>query len=390
MPGYRSLSGSIRLACLFSFALLCGRYSVIAAEGTTTRNVIYLSIDGLRFQELFTGADQRLMDKDTGGVYNPEALRARFWHEDLATRREKLMPFFWQVIAQKGQLFGSPDDNCVVTVKNGKYFSYPGYQELLCGYPDDAINSNDKNLNPNKSVLEWLNDHSEFSGKVAAITSWDLFPYILNAKRSGIYVNAGWQTFDFADTKPIAAINLSMREIPHLWEYARFDYFTIAGAVEYLKAKQPRVLYISLDETDDWCHSGRYDLYLDAAYRSDGYLRQLWEFIQSSPHYRGRTSLVITTDHGRGDGREGWKNHSVDLPGSERIWSAVIGPDTPPLGVRKDLQLSQGQTAATVAALLGYDYAATNTRIAPALPDAIKASATRQGIPQPAAVPANN
>jgi hypothetical protein len=116
----------------------------------------------------------------------------------------------------------------------------------------------------------------------------------------------------------------------------------------------------------------------------------LWEFIQSSPHYRGRTSLVITTDHGRGDGREGWKNHSVDLPGSERIWSAVIGPDTPPLGVRKDLQLSQGQTAATVAALLGYDYAATNTRIAPALPDAIKASATRQGIPQPAAVPANN
>lgn len=364
--------------------------TALAAEPPqNTQNVIYVSIDGLRFQELFTGADNRLIDKDIGGVYNPDALRRRFWHEDVPTRRDRLMPFFWKVVARQGQVYGSPADDCVVLVTNGKYFSYPGYQELLCGYPDDAINSNDKNPNPNKSVLEWLHEKPEFTGKVAAITSWDLFPYILNSKRSGIYVNSGWDAFEFADTPTTAALNRTMREIPHLWEYARFDYFTMAGALEYLKARQPRVLYISLDETDDWGHAGRYDLYLDAAHRTDGYLRELWEFLENSPHYRGKTSLVITTDHGRGDGREGWKNHSADLPGSERVWSAVLGPDTPALGVRKDLRLTQGQTAATVAALLGYDYAGTDPRIAPPLPDATS-GVDDEGSSRPLPSTANN
>ncbi len=369
---------------LLMFAIQSCEISWAWGEENKAHHVIYLSIDGLRFQELFSGADNRLIDKDVGGVYNPEAIRDRFWHEDTPVRRERLMPFFWTVIAKEGQIFGSPEDNCLALVKNGKYFSYPGYQELLCGFPDDAINSNDKNPNPNKSVLEWLNEQAEFRDKVAAFSSWDLFPYILNAKRSGVYVNAGWQEFDFIEDKTTSTLlNRSIRELPHLWEYARYDYLTVAGALEYMRAREPRVLYVSLDETDDWCHSGRYDLYLDAAHRSDGYIKSLWEFAQNSPTYRGNTSLVITTDHGRGDGREGWKNHSVDLPGSERIWSAVIGPRIPALGVRKDLEVSQGQTAATVAALLGYDYAASDPRIAAPLPDVVKPTNIEKDDPQP-------
>jgi hypothetical protein len=348
------------LALAIGLGLLNGNLCAADEPKSTAQHVIYISIDGLRFQELFTGGDRRLMETDFGGVYNPQALQARFADEDPVAARNKLMPFFWNTIAKEGQVFGSPDNNCTVLVKNGKYFSYPGYQELLCGFPDDVINSNDKNLNPNKSVLEWLNSRDELKGKVAAFTSWDLFPYILNAGRSGVYVNSGWDS--------LHEINRTMREIPHLWEYARFDYFTITGAIEYLRAKEPRALYISFDETDDWCHAGRYDLYLDSTHRTDGFIKKLWEFLQSSDPYKGKTALVITTDHGRGDGREGWKNHSVDLPGSERIWSAVIGPGVPALGVRKDLELTQGQTAATVAALLGYDYAASDSRIAPPLP----------------------
>jgi hypothetical protein len=309
------------------------------------------------------------MEKDFGGVYNPQALQAKFADEDPVAARKKLMPFFWNTIAKEGQIFGSPEDNCTVLVKNGKYFSYPGYQELLSGFPDDSIDSNDKNLNPNKTVLEWLNGKEELKGKVAAFTSWDLFPYIINAERSGVYVNSGWDSFDFAPDSPLLKeVNRTMREIPHLWEYARFDYFTITGAIEYLRAKEPRVLYISFDETDDWCHAGRYDLYLESTNHTDGFIQSLWEFLQSSETYRGNTTLIITTDHGRGDGREGWKNHSVDLPGSERIWVAVLGSGVPALGVRKDLELTQGQSAATVAALVGYDYAASDSRIAPPLP----------------------
>lgn len=360
---------------------LLGIVSLVEAEQPRTQNVILVTIDGLRPEELFTGAEKKLIDSEVGGVYNPARIRSLYWQEDPGVRRQRLMPFVWDVMAQEGQVFGSLDDNCPVWVKNGKFFSYPGYQELLCGFPDEAINSNDKNYNPNKTVLEWLHERPQFNGKVATFGSWDAIPYIVNAKRSGMYVNAGWQELEHvANAVRREQLNATIRELPRLWEYARFDYLTTAGALEYLQAEQPRVLYLSLDETDDWCHSGRYDLYLEAAHRSDDYVRQLWEFAQSHEAYRGCTTLIVAADHGRGHGREGWKNHSADLPGSERIWIAVLGPDTPALGVRKDLETTQGQVAATVAALLGEDYSASDERIALPLPDVVQSPSVQAEI----------
>ena len=125
------------------------------------------------------------------------------------------------------------------------------------------------------------------------------------------------------------------------------------------------MLYVSLGETDDWAHAGRYDLYLDAATKNDQFIRQLWEAAQQIDQYKGSTTLILTTDHGRGDGREGWKSHSATLPGSDRMWFAVMGPDTPATGLQKDVEITQSQTAATLASLLGYDFTAADRRIAP-------------------------
>jgi hypothetical protein len=313
-----------------------------------------------------------LIDKDRGGVRDVQDIRRRYWHEDPTARREMLMPFFWRVIAKQGQVFGAPEVGSAAIVTNGRYFSYPGYQEILCGFPDEAIDSNDKKNNANVTVLEWLNRKPEFDGRVAAFTSWDVFPFIINSKRSGIYVNAGWQELDYAfSDESLQLVNWLARDTPHYFGGVRFDAFTTYGAMEYLRRFHPRVLYLSIGETDDWCHDGRYDLYLDSAQMSDRHIRELWQFVESDEHYAGKTSLVITTDHGRGDGREGWKSHGSDLPGSERIWMAVMGPDTAPTGLRENLTVTQGQVAATVAALLGYDYPASDERIAPPLPGAV-------------------
>jgi DNA mismatch repair protein MutH len=79
--------------------------------------------------------------------------------------------------------------------------------------------------------------------------------------------------------------------------------------------------------------------------------------MQAMPEYRGTTTFIITTDHGRGSGLSEWKEHGVEEKGSENIWIAVIGPDTPPLGERRHSgEVHQAQIAATVAALLGKDY----------------------------------
>jgi hypothetical protein len=84
--------------------------------------------------------------------------------------------------------------------------------------------------------------------------------------------------------------------------------------------------------------------------------------------YRDKTALVIATDHGRGDGREGWKDHNPKLVGSEIIWIAVMGPNVQPLGMRKDIDATQGQVATTVAHLLGHDISESDDRIAQPLP----------------------
>lgn len=347
----------------------------VAAE---PRNVILITIDGLRWQEVFGGADRRLMNETDGGVKQPEKLEQRFYREDPVQRRQVLMPFFWTTVAAQGQVFGSPAHRSTVTVTNEQYFSYPGYSEILCGFGDPAIASNDKVNNANVTVLEWLNRKPTYRDRVAAFTSWDVFPFIINSNRSGIYVNAGWQPLEhIQDAASKNAYNQLADELPRYWDNVRYDAFTFRGAVEYLKTNKPRVLYVALGETDDWAHAGRYDLYLDAANRSDVFIQRLWETAQSMEPYRDKTSLIITTDHGRGDGREDWKSHSAAIPGSERVWIAVLGPDIASRGVLSDLHVTQSQIAATVAMLLGEQFVTMDKRIA----DPLKV--TSAAIPHP-------
>lgn len=345
----------------------CGIILILSATsvGGETENVLLITLDGLRWQELFGGADQRLINKDAGGVPEPDIVRAKYWRSDSKERREILMPFFWSIVAREGQVLGEPSSNSYVKVTNGKYFSYPGYNELLCGFGDERIDSNDKIPNRNTTVLEWLNRMPEFQGRIAAFASWDVFPYIINAERSGIYVNAGWQPLEvFGDGDAARELNGLAGQLPRYWRGVRYDVFAFRGAFDYLLAKRPRVLYVALGETDDWAHAARYDLYLDAAQRSDQYIQRLWDATQSVEQYRGKTTLIITSDHGRGDGREGWKSHSADIPGSDRTWIAVLGPDTSALGVRSNIDATQSQTAASVASFLGKDFTRHNQRVA--------------------------
>jgi hypothetical protein len=75
------------------------------------------------------------------------------------------------------------------------------------------------------------------------------------------------------------------------------------------------------------------------------------------PQYRGNTTFIITTDHGRGSGLEKWRDHGQDVDGAEHIWIAMLGPDTPALGERSAGEpVTQSQVAATIAALLREDW----------------------------------
>jgi hypothetical protein len=344
-----------------------------------TQNVVLVTYDGLRWQEVFGGCDETLLNRDQGGgVRDVPALKARYWRDTPEERREALLPFFWKTVAAEGQVFGDPAHHCRARVTNGKNFSYPGYSEILTGFADERIDSNNKTNNPNVTVLEWLHGRPGFSGRIAAFSSWDTFPWIINADRSSIPVNAGWTTFETGpDPQRLAALNDAVRDSMRVWTNVRDDGLTFHGAVEYVKATKPRVLFLSFGETDDWAHEGRYDQVLESARRTDGFVERLWTTLQSLPEYAGKTSLVLTTDHGRGETRVEWKNHGKDTAGSDQMWIAVLGPDTPAAGCRSDLDVTQGQVAATVAQLLGEDYHAAEPKSAAPLPGVLRVGEAR-------------
>jgi arylsulfatase A-like enzyme len=82
--------------------------------------------------------------------------------------------------------------------------------------------------------------------------------------------------------------------------------------------------------------------------------------------YRGHTTLVMTTDHGRGRTPRDWVEHGTKTTGSEEIWIAVIGPDAPRIGeATETATVHQSDVAATILKLLGLDSKDWNTAAGP-------------------------
>ena len=328
------------------------------SPGRKTRNIIFVMTDGLRWQELFRGADGALMNKENGGVNDVDKLRSAYWRDSAQERRKALMPFLSTIIAEQGQIFGNRDRNSDAYVSNSFNFSYPGYSETLCGFADPRIDSNDDRPNPNVTVLEWLHQKPAYQGKVAAFAAWETFPYILNAERAGFLVNAGYDAFSRGRATPtMALLNRLKSELPNTLGEEPFDAVTFLTAIEYFKEARPRVFFLSLGETDEWAHAGNYTQYLQATRRVDDYVRELWETAQAMPEYRGTTTLIVSPDHGRGEAPLLWRNHGQKQPDSKYIWMAFLGPDTRPLGERAEIApVVQNQIAATLASLLGENY----------------------------------
>jgi hypothetical protein len=343
------------LSCL---ALLLVAATTVRAADLKTENVVLITTDGLRWQEVFSGAEKALINKQHGSVADPKAIEEKFWRETPEERRAALLPFFWNRIAHEGQIFGNQPKGSSAQITNTMKFSYPGYNEILTGFADPLIDSNAKKPNKNFTVLEWLHRQPAFGGKVAAFSAWDVMPYIVNRERCGFPVMGGWEPLPEPDPNPRQQLlNDLIADTTRPNAAEVIDAFLYQAAREHLLRYRPRVMYIGFLETDAWGHAGRYDNLLDSAHAVDQYVERLWDLLQSIDQYHDKTTIIISTDHGRGSGLEDWKNHGKNIQGAEDIWMAFLGPDTPPLGERTHCdRVTQSQIAATLAALLGEDY----------------------------------
>lgn len=264
------------------------------------RYLILVTVDGYRWQELFRGADPALVQD--------ERYRARY--VDVADRAQALTPFLLS-FRDHGALIGDRDQGSCARVANDYWFSYPGYAEMLAGRPNPQIRYNAAIPNQDVTVLERL---SRRGLPVAVFAEWNTMRAILNVERSGLPL------FTPPDY-----------EAPHDPQ--------VIEATRAQLADPPRVLWVALGDTDNRAHEGKYEAYLAAATAADNFARELWEAYEADPRTAGRTTMIITADHGRGEAaNERWRGHGsgrwrrVVVPGlrhegSEAVFIAVRGPD---------------------------------------------------------------
>ncbi len=356
------------IACAAALLLLDG----VAAQDR--RHVVLVTLDGARVEEIFGGLDagvlQATLKKDETLAASP--IYQRYWAETGEARRARVMPFFWGTLMRDhGSIAGNRALGSVVSLQNRHGFSYPGYSEILVGAAhDDVIKSNDPTRNPYPTVLELLRRKiGATAEQVALFASWDVFNAIGESREGAITINAGFEPFAHRDPD-IARLSALQFETPTPWNSVRHDAYTFRFALAHLATARPRVLYLALGETDDWAHGGRYDRVLETYTRTDTYLKELWTWLQSQNEYRGRTSLLITTDHGRGRTPGDWRNHGETYLGSGDTWMAFVTPAMKTRGEwRQHAPLTTAQAAATIVGWMGFDWQELGAGAAPPIRD---------------------
>jgi hypothetical protein len=227
-----------------------------AIPALKTRNVVLIVSDGLRWQEVFTGADPELLNEANGGIWDKEEdLRREFWRASPEERRKALFPFLWTTVAVHGQIFGNQTKGSIAHVTNGFAFSYPGYNEMLTGHPDPRIDSNEFGPNPNTTVFEWLNGLAELHGRVSVFATWVTFNDIFNVARSRLPLQVGWNApYRGRLTPRQQLLNRLYLSTTRMDDEDVYDAFLQVPLLDSFRTHQPRALFVGYGETDNWAH----------------------------------------------------------------------------------------------------------------------------------------
>jgi len=332
---------------------------LVAWCGFAEPHVVLIVVDGVRWQELTHGADERLVTDPlaSGSLRSTAELHRRFGGATAAERRQRLWPFLWTQMIPDGQFFGDRERHSLVQVENDYWFSYPGYNEMLTGVADRAIASNAYGPNPNETVWERL--EPRLTGAVAVYATWDKFHDIFNDRRSALPVLAG-QSLSLDD----AAVHTADEGALSDADFSVSDAQVMGQLIRDLSVRRPQLLFVGFGEADNWAHAKRYDEVLSHLQAVDRYIETLWSIYQRDPATRDQTTFIITTDHGRGAEPTTWSEHWRGIPGSNEAWLIVRGPSFSARGAVSNVSISTAQVAATVAACLHYDWRAVHPQAA--------------------------
>ena len=113
-----------------------------------------------------------------------------------------------------------------------------------------------------------------------------------------------------------------------LWWTHDGDNATWAKMQQVIADYHPTLVFLHLGEVDHAGHTGDWITYTTAIRNADRIVGELWTLLQSDPAYSGRTTLIVTSDHGRhDDDHGGFQHHGGICDGDKRVPFLAVGPD---------------------------------------------------------------
>jgi hypothetical protein len=312
------------------------------SSGHATRNLILVTIDGVRWQEIFDGVEASRAR--SAGLASCEIVPAN-----------QLVPHL-SALARAGVALGG-DERAPVVATGPNFVSLPGYREILTGRASRACTHNLCGPIGETTLLDELHREGLPSDQVAMIASWERLERAAALDVGDITVSAGRHhgaTRDGVRVSPRASALLDeaarSSAYPGYFDY-RPDRYTALLALEYVQAKRPRFLHVALGDTDERAHRGDYAGYLDALRAADRFVGELEAMLATLDGYGEQTTLVITTDHGRS---RHFRGHGGDAPESARVWVIAAGGAVQARGFTQTMRpMHLADLAPTMRVLLG-------------------------------------
>ncbi len=186
---------------------------------------------------------------------------------------------------------------------NPALLSLPNYQDLMLGTaspcPDNACGRPSE-----PTLIDGLLASGVDPSRVAVVASWERIAYAATSR---------------APPAGVVDTGLHEGEPAPPWKNARWDRETMRLGLRVLDERRPRFLWISLNDADEHAHRGDEASYEEALRAYAVFLEKL------SARLSAGDTLVVTTDHGRGNG-EHWVDHGAQWPESATAWVFARGP----------------------------------------------------------------
>lgn len=290
------------LALLFSFYLPV----TLAAS-----NVIYITLDGVRWQDVYQTKDY--------------------------------FPKLWGKHAKRLVFYGKPHSNTTMEVASIP-ISLPSYQSQTTG-KIQLCENNQCGRVKEKTLPEYLIEDRHFGKQdVVIFSSWTPIGDAVESKPGTTYCNNG----NIPVTDPIThkpdtiMAELNYKQKNHLPELPldRFDIYTVPQALHYFEKYQPKFMWLSLGDADEDAHANNLQKYYKQLGFYDNALDKLFTTLKAM-HKDKDTLVIVTTDHGRGNGKN-WNFHGPKYPESKRTFAFVMNGELVP--VKKDGNITHYST----------------------------------------------